>query len=173
MIKYFLQDAYLRFYFAFIYPNIKKILSDTQKNIFSIISQGGAFYSWLGKSFEYLCIQHADKISTILGFSGIDFSFGPYFCPFDKNSDKNSRGVQIDLIFDRADHVITLCEIKYSNQVIGIEIVDEIEKKVNILIRKFKNKTIQRVLITQNEPSKELISMGYFYRIITAQELLL
>jgi len=48
---------------------------------------------WMGRSFEYLCIEHAAKISEMLGFSGIEFSFGPYF----NAPGKDSAGVQIDL----------------------------------------------------------------------------
>lgn len=40
-----------------------------------------AYYTWLGRSFEQLCFKHAEKIAQILGFSGIDYSYGPYFKP--------------------------------------------------------------------------------------------
>ena len=66
----------------------------------------------------------ADLIARELGFAGIDFTAGPYFTPA-----KGGKGaVQIDLLFDRADDVITVCEMKYSRHPPGIEVIDEMEK---------------------------------------------
>ena len=71
LLKYFLSDAYLRFYFSFVQPNLKKIKSGIQTDLFGKVAQSGAFSGWMGRSFEYLCIEHAAKISKMLGFSGI------------------------------------------------------------------------------------------------------
>ena len=71
LLKYFLSDAYLRFYFSFVQPNLKKIKSGIQTDLFGKVAQSGAFSGWMGRSFEYLCIEHAAKISEMLGFSGI------------------------------------------------------------------------------------------------------
>ncbi len=166
--KYFLHDPYLRFYFAFVEPNLKKIESGLHQHMFSTIRQSGAYLSWLGRAFEYLCIDHAQKIVNILGFSGIDFSFGPYF----QAARAGASGVQIDLLFDRADKVITLCEMKYSQSVITKEVIAQVEKKADYLREKFPSKTIQKVLIGFRDISRDLENAGYFYRIIRADELL-
>jgi hypothetical protein len=120
----------------------------------------------MGRSFEYLCVEHAAKISEILGFSGIDFSFGPYF----NVPGKDTPGVQIDLLFDRKDNVITLCEMKYSLSPVGMDIIEEVQRKAEIINNKFKNKTIQKVLITRSNPTGDLASSGFFYRIIKPEE---
>lgn len=164
-IIYCLMDPYMRFYHAFIKPNRKKIDSDLE-NIFTRISQTQAYSSWLGRSFEYLCADHAKKISEILGFSGIDYSFGPYFL----SGQKDQKGIQIDLLFDRADHVINLCEIKYTQTPPGLSLIPETEKKVE-LIRSITKKTIQKILLTKTFPSKDLLDRNYFYRVILAREL--
>lgn len=83
----------------------------------------------------------------------------------------HDRGVQIDLLFDRADNVITLCEMKYRTSPVGKEIVADVEKKVELL-KTITKKTIQRILITRSQPSKDLAGSGYFYRIIIADELM-
>jgi hypothetical protein len=166
--KYFLTDAYMRFYFAFIAPQINRITSGVNKDIFLKLSQTGAFYEWMGRAFEYFCIQHAAVIAQLLGFSGIDFTCGPFF----RTSSDKSPGVQIDLLFDRADNVVTLCEMKYSLTEPGISIISEVEKKVEKLKEYIGRKTIQKVLITLTPPGKELVASGYFYRIIQPQEFL-
>ena len=115
----------------------------------------------MGRAFEYLCIDHAIKISQLLGFSGIEFTFGPYF-----KAPSTEEGVQIDLLFDRRDNVITLCEMKYSQRPIGIPIIPEIERKVEILQKQFKRKTIQKVLISLSPPTQDLSNSHYFYKIL-------
>jgi hypothetical protein len=134
--------------------------------MFGRISQTGSFTGWMGRAFEYLCIEHAAKISKILGFSGIEFTFGPYF----NAPKKDSSGVQIDLLFDRNDNVMTLCEMKYSLTPVGIGIIEKIARKAEILQNKFKNKSIQKVLISRSGPTDDLIASGFFYRIIRPDE---
>ncbi len=166
LIKYTLSDAYMRFYFSLIKPNLKKI-SGVQSDIFGRLSQTGRFHAWRGKAFEYLCMAHAHRLAEILGFSGVDFSAGPYF----RSPSKNKAGLQIDLLFSRADNVITLCEMKCSLAPIGIGIVKEMERKVELLRNEFPSRTIQRVLVAHGEPSRTLTESGYFYRIIRSRDL--
>ncbi len=80
------------------------------------------------------------------------------------------QSVQIDLVFDRKDNVITLCEMKYSLNPIGMPIIQEIERKVEILKRAFKKKTIQKVLISQSRMTKDLAASGYFYKSIDPRD---
>lgn len=156
-----------RFYFSFIQPNLKKIRSDHSQTLFAAITQTGAWHVWMGRSFEYLCLQHADLISRQLGFSGIDFTVGPYFAP----TKRGRVGVQVDLVFDRADGVLSVCEMKYSRRPVGTEVIADMERKVQFLQRAADRKTIQRILIVHKEPSPALLKSGYFYRIIDASRL--
>ncbi|MBW2369282.1 MAG: hypothetical protein JRH15_15535 [Deltaproteobacteria bacterium] len=166
LIKYHLSDPYLRFYYAFIQPNLKKIKSGVHKEIFSKISQSGAFSAWMGRAFEYLCMDHAARITEILGFSGIDFSFGPYF----RAPKKSAPGVQIDLLFNRSDHVITLCEMKYSLNSIGTDIIAHVQRKADLMQKQYPKRTVQKVLITRSDPTKELAHSGFFYKVIRPEE---
>jgi hypothetical protein len=167
-IKYFLCDAYLRFYFTFIHPNLKKIRAGQGTNILAGLSGSGALHAWMGRSFEYLCLQHALEISRIVGFSAVDFKMGPYFSP----GHRGTPGVQIDLVFDRADNVLTVCEMKYSGKPVGIEVIASMRRKIEILQHLAKGKTIQPVLIVREPPSQHLLDQAYFYKIIEAREFL-
>jgi hypothetical protein len=77
----------------------------------------------------------------------------------------------VDLLFSRADNVLTLCEMKCSVAPLGMDVIREVERKVQQLQREFPSKTIQRVLVVHGEPSSEVVKAGYFYRIIHAAEL--
>ena len=91
--------------------------------------------------------------------------------PTSGSRSKNETGLQIDLLFQRADNVLTLCEMKCSQSPVGLGVVPDVERKVALLQRAFPAKTIQRVLVIHGEASRELIRAGYFYRIITSAEL--
>ena len=78
--------------------------------------------------------------------------------------------MQIDLLFDRKDNVITLCEMKYSLSPVGMDIIGEVQRKAEIIQNIFKNKTIQKVLISRSNPTNNLASSSYFYKIIKPEE---
>ena len=166
-IKYRLSDPYLLFYLSFIRPNLKKIRSGAQQDLFARLSQTGRFFSWRGKSFEQLCLRHAGRLAGLLGFAGIDFSCGPYF----RSPARDQSGVQVDLVFSRADSIITLCEMKCSVARVGKGVIEEVERKAQFLAQAFPSKTIQRVLVLHGRPSAALEKAGYFYRIIRSAEL--
>jgi len=167
-IKYFLHDAYLRYYFAFIQLNLKKIRAGLGTNILAGLAGSGALHAWMGRSFEYLCLQHALEISRIVGFSAVGFTMGPYFSP----ARRGAPGVQVDLVFDRADDVLTVCEMKYSSNAVGVEVISSMKRKIELLEPVAKGKTIQPVLIVRERPSQNLIDQGYFYKIIEARDFL-
>jgi AAA+ ATPase superfamily predicted ATPase len=168
LIKYLITDGFLRFYFSFINPGLKDILAGNSPNIFQNVTQAPAFWGWLGRSFELLCLRHARELAEIMGFSGIEYSAGPYF----KRSDKNNKGIQIDLAYNRKDNVITFCEMKYRKGPVGLDIIDEVENKDRFLQKHFPHKTIQKVLVTLSPPTRELVGTGFFWKIIQAEELL-
>ena len=146
---------------------MENIRSGLHDKLFSRLCQSPAYAGWLGRAFEYLCINHARRFTELLGFSGIDFTCGPYF----EKPKKDEQGVQIDLLFARADRVITLCEMKYTLSPVGKNIIGDVERKVDFLRRKFPKYTVQRVLVTRERASKELEQSGYFYEIIEAEAL--
>ncbi len=73
--------------------------------------------TWAGLAFEILCWKHICGIKKALGISGVQTSASTWrYNP--KNPDQ--EGAQIDLVIDRADHCINLCEIKYSDNLFEI-----------------------------------------------------
>jgi hypothetical protein len=79
---------------------------------------GGARHAWRGLAFERVCLQHVDQIRAALGISGVStrtwsWRTGP-------DADGNP-GAQIDLVLDRADGIVDLCEIKCTNEPFSID----------------------------------------------------
>ena len=68
------------------------------------------YYAWRGNAFETVCLEHIPQIKLALGISGIESS------EYSWKSKKKKGGAQIDLLIDRRDDVINLCEMKCTDK---------------------------------------------------------
>ncbi|MBQ7191724.1 MAG: AAA family ATPase [Paludibacteraceae bacterium] len=69
------------------------------------------FNTWSGLAFEMLCLNHIEQIKRALGISGIQTKVYSWRTPKDAE-----RQAQIDMVIDRADRAVNICEMKYSRQ---------------------------------------------------------
>jgi hypothetical protein len=159
LIRYVLSDAYLRFFYALMRPELDRIKSGQSTIRFASLVQKPVFHSWRGRAFELTCAQHAHLIARALGFHGIEYGFGPYF----RTPKKQRKGVEIDLVFDRADNVLTLCEMKCSRKRIGKSIVADMERKAAVLSEDFPRKTIQNVIVYHGSICADVARSPYIY----------
>ena len=104
---YRLTDNFSLFYLKLI---AKKGLNN-QKGVFLKLFTNQKFKIWSGYAFENTCFIHYRQIAKGLGISSIFHEFSSF--QFKGNDTYN--GIQIDLLIDRADDIINLCEIKFSN----------------------------------------------------------
>ena len=74
-----------------------------------------AYASWSGLAFELVCLLHVNQIKEALGVAAVQSNQ----CSW--RSSKVDPGVQIDLIVDRADDVINLCEMKFADEPFAID----------------------------------------------------
>lgn len=102
---YIISDYYTLFYFKFI-EHSGKFESGNWKNRIDDASVN----AWMGLAYEQICRDHIKNIKKALGIEGIYSETSTW----SKKGDEDSSGAQIDLIIDRKDRVINLCEIKYS-----------------------------------------------------------
>lgn len=119
---YKLIDNFTLFYYHFLNSN-----KSTDENYWSHNIDSSARTSWLGLAFECVCFQHISQIKKAIGISGMSSS-GLYSwkCKVDDTYD---HGAQVDMIIDRADNIINLCEIKFSQQEYSIT------KEYDLIIR--------------------------------------
>lgn len=133
-------DEYTLFYLKWIEPLIEKGTFFAQGNYWEKISKTSAKQAWAGLAFESICFKHIDQIANKLGLMNIAYIAGSWrFIP-PKNS--KEKGTQIDLLFDRDDDVITLCEIKYSDKqfVIDKPYSKILDQKMDVFESHFPNK---------------------------------
>ncbi len=168
LTRYTIDDNYLQFYCKFIKPLQKNIASgayDTHpRNALKVDS----YIKWLGFAFERFCRKYHYVIAKMLYFSGVHYTSGVFFS---RATDKENPGYQIDLVFDRADNVYTICEMKYYQGKVGTSVIAEFEKKLALFPNKG-NKTIHKVLICSEGAEEALIKRAYFDDIITCAQLL-
>lgn len=104
---YQLADFFTMFYFAYIKDNYGR-----DSHFWSNSIDNPSRRSWAGYTFEQLCLYHIEQIRRSLGISGVQCEVSSWF---HKQEDKSrERGAQIDLLIDRRDRVINVCEMKYS-----------------------------------------------------------
>lgn len=168
LARYHITDNYLRFYFRFIKPKLNAITSGQFVEQPTQALTLDEYQHYLAYEFERYCQKNAHLIAKILGFSGVRYQAGAYFS---RATNAENKGYQIDLLFDRDDHVITICEIKFSRHKINRKVIDEFNHKLERFTNK-KKKTIQRVLICMEGVDDSLINEPYFDRIITLDDLL-
>lgn len=112
-------DPFLLFYYHFLSED-KHINFD--KN-------DGYYLNWRGHAFETLCFYHINQLKNTLGISGVNTSDYAW-CGSDEES------AQIDLIIDRDDGIINICEMKFTDK--PFSITKEYGEKLLDRIDKFK-----------------------------------
>ena len=78
--------------------------------------------AWAGYAFEQTCLHHVQQIKEKLGISGILSNVYAWNSRAFTDKDGNVwEGGQVDLVIDRNDKVINLCEMKYSQDEYAID----------------------------------------------------
>ena len=104
---YQLADYYSAFYFRYLQNNYGK-----DEHYWSNAIDNPARRAWTGLTFEQLCKDHISQIKRKLGISGVLTEESVWYTKGDGNL--GIGGAQIDLVLERRDRVINLCEMKFS-----------------------------------------------------------
>ena len=104
---YQLCDYYSLFYFRFIKDNYGK-----DESFWSHSYDNPSRRAWCGLTFEQLCKDHIRQIKKALGISGVVTEESSWYLR--GSSDGMRNGSQIDLLIDRRDMAINVCELKFS-----------------------------------------------------------
>jgi uncharacterized protein len=120
-----LTDCYSLFYLKFIRDiPLKETIS------WQSLSKTQTWITWSGYAFENICFHHIDNIKAALGIAGVHTNQYSFLA---KTTDE-IEGTQIDLLIDRQDSVISLCEVKFYNDelVLTKEDADNLRRKKSI-----------------------------------------
>ena len=139
---YQLKDYYSWFYLKFIKDNPGR-----DEHFWRNSYHSPAKSAWCGLTFEQVCKDHIPQIKQKLGISGVLAEASSW--RFKGNEEQS--GAQIDLLIDRKDHVVNLCEIKYSEKEYVIDKEEEmnLRNKIAVFVEETRTKkTIQTTMIT-------------------------
>lgn len=122
-----------------------------------------AWKAWSGYAFENVCLRHAWQLKCALGIAGVETTESAWS---HRASGDCPAGAQIDLVIDRRDECINLCEMKYSQSefVIDNRYAEDLRRKRDVFREVTKTrKTLFLTLVTpygvrDNEYRRELVA---------------
>lgn len=162
---YQLIDNYTIFYLKFFQHNQENDEAFWLSHYLSSVRK-----SWVGFAFERVCFQHIPQIKQALGISGV----ASRICSWRiGQSDDGERGAQIDMLIDRADNMVNVCEMKFSTKpyVLSQKDYDDIIHKIDRFGNATKNsKSINVILVTPNGLSHSA-HWGIIQKTVTADDL--
>jgi len=135
---YQLVDEYTLFYLRFIRQN-----SRSDEGFWSHQQNSPVFFNWCGLAFERVCMNNAGQIKKALGISGVISNIYSW----------QSGNAQIDMLIDRDDNVIDLCEVKYTKDEFSVNASyhKALQQKVDRFVQDtHTRKAVRLVLISAN-----------------------
>ena len=171
--KYYrIFDEYTMFYMSWINP-VKETIRNRRgvRNYWQTKVKHPSWFSWAGYAFEAICYKH---IASIL--QTLNISFGAEIASWRYTPRKKSDefGVQIDLLFDRYDDAITICEIKYTNNSFTIDkkYAQELLRKREVFRKQLRtNKQIFIAMISANGLKSTIYAEDLIANVVTLDDL--
>ena len=136
---YRLTDEYSLFYISFIEKRKRNIAGQ-----WKALSQTTTFTAWSGYAFESICLKHLEQIKKALEIGGIYTEASSFI--FQGND--TQPGIQIDLLIDRNDQVINLCEMKFQRTPFTISKAYAEQLRKKIMVFSEISKTKKQIFLT-------------------------
>lgn len=172
-IYYRVIDEYTLFFLKWIDPIANTIKRRDKETGYWLAKQKNTgFDSWAGYAYEAICYKHINQIRKKLHISP-SAEIGTWrYVPRKKEVDE---GAQIDLLFDRDDSAITICEIKYTGKPFIID--KPYAKKLLNKVKVFKEQTrtqkqIFIAFISANGLQKTIYSEEYITDVVVLNDLI-
>lgn len=159
---YRLTDFYSKFYLSFIDGKHTANPTFWQDNI-----NTPELTAWRGFTFEALCFYHLPQIKQALGISGVQTEASPW------KSRKEKDGAQIDMVIDRADRIINLCEMKFTNAdfCINAPVDKSLRNKISSFAEETKTKSSLHLTLVTTYGLKANEYSSRVQNVITMEEL--
>ena len=162
---YRLVDEYSLFYLTWIAPAPRPGLGGGTADYWLGVRQRRSWQAWSGYSFEGICLKHVHQLKDGLGIRAVGTTESSWRATPTEHDD---RGAEIDLVIDRQDHCINLCEMKYSDHefVITKRYAEELRRKRDTFRdRTATSKTLMLVMVTTHGTRRN----AYYDELIAVQ----
>lgn len=132
-MRYYLSDEYSLFYMKWIEPIKATLLEGVDTNYWLQYQNTQSWRIWAGYAFENLCFKHLQKIKDALRIGGVITTSGYW-----KSLQAGKKEAEIDLVIDRADQSINLCEIKYHREPFEMDqaYAQELQRKKDVYLNR-------------------------------------
>ncbi len=136
---YRLSDEYSLFYLHFIEGKRTQ-----ERGMWNRLSQTSTYKSWSGYAFESICLKHITQIKKALEIRGIYSEASSFIA----QGNDTTKGIQIDLLIDRNDHAINICELKFYNG--SFSVTKSYAEELRTKLTRFKelSKTKKQIFLT-------------------------
>ena len=125
--------------------------------------------AWSGYAFEDVCRAHIRQIKNALGIGDVTTRESSWVVP----GTETERGMQIDLVIDREDRKICLCEMKFTQGrfLVGRDYAEKVQERIRRTMEFTGNsKPVISVLVTTYGVERNEYS-GRFQKVVTLEDL--
>lgn len=163
--KYYkLTDSFCLFYlnFAEKHPTNNKTFWQDNQNLPKLSP-------WRGQAFEDVCFTHQEQIKRALGIQGVHCEIYPWKYV----SEGNIPGAQIDMLIDRADRVMNICEMKFLQGEFSIDndYDEDLRNKIVAITEKTKRKKNPQMTLITTYGLKNGIYSGRIQKVVLMDDL--
>ena len=176
-------DPFTLFHLRWIKPVATGLLSPANdKDFWLNIRKGQPYKIWAGHAFETIVLVHLAAVRRALGLGAIQAEAGPWSSqnpagrgrPRKQKPASATGGAEIDLLFDREDSTVSICEIKHYDE--SYELTDATAEAIRRKGEIFKTatrtkKNIQFVLISASDVKANQFSKRLLSKIVTLDDL--
>ena len=162
-VKYRLTDLFCLFYLKHVKDN------RNATNYWQSQFNSPAMSAWSGYAFEDVCRTHIRQLKAALGIGDVNTRESSWVVP----GTETERGMQIDLVIDRDDRKICLCEMKFSQGKfsVGRDYAEKLQERIRRTMEFTDNeKPVISVLVTTYGIERNDYA-GKFQKVITMQDL--
>ena len=163
--RYRLTDNYARFYLKYILPNKNKIIRGSFANI--SLSTLPGWSTIMGLQVENLILNNRQIIKKLLNIPSADIVMDN---PYLQTTTSRRAGCQIDYLIQTQFNTLYVCEIKFSRNTIGLNIINDVKEKIYRLELP-KNFFCRPVLIHASDVSDKVSDSNYFTNTIDVADL--
>lgn len=163
--KYYkLTDPFCLFYlkFAVKHPTNNKSFWQDNQNLPKL-------NAWRGQAFEDVCFSHQEQIKRALGIQGVHTEIYPWRFI----SEGVTPGAQIDMLIDRADRVVNVCEMKFVQGEFSIDkdYDEKLRNKIVAVTEQTGSRKNPHMTLVTTYGLKKGIYSGRFQKVVTLDDL--
>ena len=164
------RDVHYKLTDAFCWFNLRFVKGrDGLSKDFWAGDAGQNVVAWRGIAFEEVCFNHVSQLKAALGIGGVQTKQSAWAVP----GDEEAEGTQMDLVIERNDHIVNMCEMKFYND--DYCVTKDYERKLvhrqHVLAPQLAKRTVIHNTLVTTYGLKYNEYSGAFQNVVTLEDL--